>query len=417
MKKILLLFLTMVGMVSTASAAEVTTTIYYAVPAATVNNGSYTVELNMKYGSGNDEWKKVTMSNTSKTYYGNYIYSGTITLNYGGYYNLQFLVNGGLAKEPYANVWCEDVHNGEMYDHNAGWRKYNYDKTVTIHAQKKAGWSDVYICNEFNDYGEHWDTEVTFPGTEGTQSTINGDWYDYTITGRPCTRVVTSNGYDGEGNRSGNCEIGDAKEYWITYDGSSTSCVSTLPATFNYTRTGLASGKYGTICLPYAVTAVSGATFYQIDSKTATEINLSEVATPVAGTPYIFQASGDSFTATLSGNFTAATSATGLIGNISSSPIAVPENKYVISNNKVQKVVAGGSGVTCGQYRAYIDLDDVVAGSRGAISIGFADDETTGIKSINNGKLIMDNYYDLQGRRVAQPTKGLYIVNGKKVIR
>ena len=30
----------------------------------------------------------------------------------------------------------------------------------------------------------------------------------------------------------------------------------------------------------------------------------------------------------------------------------------------------------------------------------------------------MDNngYYDLQGRRVAQPAKGLYIVNGKKMV-
>jgi hypothetical protein len=34
----------------------------------------------------------------------------------------------------------------------------------------------------------------------------------------------------------------------------------------------------------------------------------------------------------------------------------------------------------------------------------------------DNGQLINDNYFDLQGRRVAQPVKGLYIVNGKKVI-
>jgi len=28
----------------------------------------------------------------------------------------------------------------------------------------------------------------------------------------------------------------------------------------------------------------------------------------------------------------------------------------------------------------------------------------------------MSTIYDLQGRRVAQPTKGLYIVNGKKTV-
>lgn len=42
--------------------------------------------------------------------------------------------------------------------------------------------------------------------------------------------------------------------------------------------------------------------------------------------------------------------------------------------------------------------------------------ETTGIQSMENGHCTMDNVYDLQGRCVAQPTKGLYIVNGKKVI-
>lgn len=41
----------------------------------------------------------------------------------------------------------------------------------------------------------------------------------------------------------------------------------------------------------------------------------------------------------------------------------------------------------------------------------------TGIRSIDNGQLTMDKvYYDLSGRRVAQPSKGLYIINGKKVM-
>ena len=39
-----------------------------------------------------------------------------------------------------------------------------------------------------------------------------------------------------------------------------------------------------------------------------------------------------------------------------------------------------------------------------------------GITTTNNGQLMMDNvYYDLNGRRVENPTQGLYIVNGKKV--
>ncbi len=41
----------------------------------------------------------------------------------------------------------------------------------------------------------------------------------------------------------------------------------------------------------------------------------------------------------------------------------------------------------------------------------------TGISQIENGELRMENsVYDLQGRRVAQPTKGLFIRNGKKFV-
>lgn len=51
------------------------------------------------------------------------------------------------------------------------------------------------------------------------------------------------------------------------------------------------------------------------------------------------------------------------------------------------------------------------------LNMVFDDEETTGITPIDNGEFMMDNvYYDLNGRRVEHPTKGLYIVNGKKVI-
>ena len=50
--------------------------------------------------------------------------------------------------------------------------------------------------------------------------------------------------------------------------------------------------------------------------------------------------------------------------------------------------------------------------------IGFGGD-TTGINEelrVKSEEFATAQYYDLQGRHVAQPTKGLYIVNGKKVV-
>jgi len=45
------------------------------------------------------------------------------------------------------------------------------------------------------------------------------------------------------------------------------------------------------------------------------------------------------------------------------------------------------------------------------------DGDATGIAQMRNEELEMRNeVYDLQGRKVLNPEKGLYIVNGKKVI-
>jgi hypothetical protein len=47
----------------------------------------------------------------------------------------------------------------------------------------------------------------------------------------------------------------------------------------------------------------------------------------------------------------------------------------------------------------------------------FEEDETTGISSMQNSQSTMHHeVYNLNGQRVAQPAKGLYIVDGRKVI-
>ena len=49
--------------------------------------------------------------------------------------------------------------------------------------------------------------------------------------------------------------------------------------------------------------------------------------------------------------------------------------------------------------------------------IGFGDDTTTGISQIENRKLdTEDGVFNLSGQRVVSPTKGLFVVNGKKIV-
>jgi hypothetical protein len=70
-------------------------------------------------------------------------------------------------------------------------------------------------------------------------------------------------------------------------------------------------------------------------------------------------------------------------------------------------------GVNVAEGKAYLSIN-YTAASR--LNIVF-EDEATGIEAMHNAQCTMHNeMYDLQGRRVAQPSKGLYIVNGKKVV-
>ena len=63
---------------------------------------------------------------------------------------------------------------------------------------------------------------------------------------------------------------------------------------------------------------------------------------------------------------------------------------------------------------AYLPAEDV-EGSTARAFIAL-DDETTGIADVKAVKEDAEGMFDLQGRKIVKPTKGLYVVNGKKVV-
>lgn len=67
--------------------------------------------------------------------------------------------------------------------------------------------------------------------------------------------------------------------------------------------------------------------------------------------------------------------------------------------------------------RAYLSTSyDVTANAREYLEISFEDDDVTGVENVNRSTITNNQFYDLQGRKVEQPAKGLYIVNGHKVV-
>ena len=75
-------------------------------------------------------------------------------------------------------------------------------------------------------------------------------------------------------------------------------------------------------------------------------------------------------------------------------------------------------GVVIPKGKSYLEIPASSAPQAPSFSIEL-NGETTGIKVLNfneDNNLNNDRMFDLQGRRIVEPTRGVYIVNGKKVI-
>lgn len=94
----------------------------------------------------------------------------------------------------------------------------------------------------------------------------------------------------------------------------------------------------------------------------------------------------------------------------------IENDNYVVARaaeSDVDKLYKVNSDVSLGAFRAYFTLSGEQANA-----IGIHHGE--GTTSIDSSELFIDDsqsiIYDLQGRRVVEPGKGIYIVNGRKVV-
>ena len=183
--------------------------------------------------------------------------------------------------------------------------------------------------------------------------------------------------------------------------------------------------SYGaaTFVLPFNATIPEGVECYTLNY---TEKKANVKATPVlttlsANTPVLVNASHGLYKFRNAENATTATSyetsASHRVGALTGvyTTTNVPEGSYILYADESNPIgFYKSNNSTVAANRAYLTADGAAARS---ITVVYDDDELTGIKSVESGKVQAEGvYYDLSGRRVAQPTKGLYIVNGKKVI-
>ena len=91
------------------------------------------------------------------------------------------------------------------------------------------------------------------------------------------------------------------------------------------------------------------------------------------------------------------------------------KTNYILSNETagVGFYLAAENGAYLPAHRAY--LSTTATPSTPAPFLSF-DEGTTGIVNVNRETITNNQYYTLDGRRVENPSNGIYIVNGKKVV-
>lgn len=176
---------------------------------------------------------------------------------------------------------------------------------------------------------------------------------------------------------------GATGEYWATYYNSTTSF--TADANTTVFQAALSGDQLTLTVVPDREIPADKAVILKSSAATIT-------LTPATTTQ------------TLSGNMLQGTTAelTGAAGNI-----------YVLN-----KTNENGVGFYKLKSTGTIDANKAYLTYSASARDFFGFDETTGIseKVIVNSEKFDGEWYDLGGRRIAQPTKGIYIINGKKIV-
>lgn len=253
-------------------------------------------------------------------------------------------------------------------------------------------------------------TKFTIPAVNGMTIAISDAYTDFSTT-----TIAGSTAYTGTGTKSisytytGTDEtidivIGESGQYL-------TSIVVTYPVTAaNVTITP--AKEYTTYIAPANLDFTGLALkAYVATATTESSVTLDEVTTVPAGTALVLKKGSD---ASYDVPVIASASAPAknlLKGSATASyKVAADGDAYVLSDGAFHPVKAG----TLAAGKAYILKADVPSAAP-MLSISFGD--VTGINDVRSKmEEVRGDIYDMQGRKVAQPSKGLYIVNGKKIV-
>jgi len=314
----------------------------------------------------------------------------TITWNFGSQFvkfnsegNTQYYVQQATVNSEKLDVamYCETLNGGKLnnVNRNDEWAQANGGTKLTIPAISGM----KIVAKGYNAF-----SSTTFAGSTEYESAKT---VTYTYTGSDATIDIVI--------------------------GSDISYLSSIAVTYPKTLTfiDVTSAGYRTFASSSALdftAGVEGLTAYSASVDASQNVSFNEIKTAVpAGEGMLIKAAEGRYYIPLASGTPAAID-NKFIGVTASTEVGA--GSFVLYADETHTIgFYKTSGVfTVGANTAYLPAD--VAPARSFIGL-FG--ETTGISTIQNSQFTMPNeVYDLQGRRVAQPTKGLYIMNGKKML-
>lgn len=177
--------------------------------------------------------------------------------------------------------------------------------------------------------------------------------------------------------------------------------------TINTTAAG-----WGTVILPFAAELPEGLTAYSCSAVDNGKLTLTEVGAFEANTPYIIKVTCG---ATLTGDAqgTKLTYTEGLLTGTYARTWA-PNGSYILQKNN--DVVGfylcdAADKYVVAKNRCYLTVSNETN-----VKAFFFGEQEDAINNIRHNVESINNIYDLTGRQVNKATKGIYIVNGKKVL-
>ena len=210
----------------------------------------------------------------------------------------------------------------------------------------------------------------------------------------------------------------------LVLDETSTEALSFTTGTYDITLNRNFLAGWNTVCLPFEVNVTDideGAVAYAFNaySSETGELTFNSVTKLSPATPYIMyvpkaisslvfkKQEVNSYYATASYSQYSGVVFRGTYAPITDGSLS---GMYVLSNTNA-KIMKASSSATLKGFRAYFDNP---SGARLSIVLN---DETQGIRTILTGEMNAEGIFNLQGQKVQGDRKGLYIINGKKVVR